>query len=173
MDRLVTELKLVPTEAYQHLSRLIEQVNAVMGSFFASELMEDDFRWREERDRRLAEKKDQLADEVETSANDTDEFKEKDDEDIYFAPERGNVVFASAIDGWGFRVGHFAQLYSAKLGFKEANLRRVLWGDFYLDPKTKKVISHKHLRGRPLKPLFVQFVLENIWAVYDAVVMNP
>lgn len=173
MDRLITELKLVPTEAYQHLSRLIEQVNAVMGSFFASELMEDDLRWREERDRRLAEKKDQLADEVEASANDADDFKEKDDEDIYFAPERGNVVFASAIDGWGFRVGNFAQLYSAKLGFKEANLRRVLWGDFYLDSKTKKVISHKHLRGRALKPLFVQFVLENIWAVYDAVVMNP
>lgn len=173
MDRLVTELKLVPSEAYQHLSRLIEQMNAVMGSFFASELMEDDLRWREERDRRLAEKKDQLADEAEASVNDTDDFKEKDDEDIYFAPERGNVVFASAIDGWGFRVGNFAQLYSAKLGFKEANLRRVLWGDFYLDPKTKKVISHKHLRGRTLKPLFVQFVLENIWAVYDAVVMNP
>lgn len=173
MDRLVTELKLVPTEAYQHLSRLIEQMNAVMGGFFASELMEDDLRWREERDRRLAEKKDQLADEAEASENDTDDFKEKDDEDIYFAPERGNVVFASAIDGWGFRVGNFAQLYSAKLGFKEANLRRVLWGDFYLDPKTKKVISHKHLRGRALKPLFVQFVLENIWAVYDAVVMNP
>jgi ribosome assembly protein 1 len=173
MDRLITELKLVPTEAYQHLSRLIEQVNAVMGSFFASELMEDDLRWREERDRRLAEKKDQLADEAEASANDADDFKEKDDEDIYFAPERGNVVFASAIDGWGFRVGNFAQLYSAKLGFKEANLRRVLWGDFYLDSKTKKVISHKHLRGRALKPLFVQFVLENIWAVYDAVVMNP
>lgn len=173
MDRLVTELKLVPSEAYQHLSRLIEQMNAVMGSFFASELMEDDLRWREERDRRLAEKKDQLADEAEASVNDADDFKEKDDEDIYFAPERGNVVFASAIDGWGFRVGNFAQLYSAKLGFKEANLRRVLWGDFYLDPKTKKVISHKHLRGRTLKPLFVQFVLENIWAVYDAVVMNP
>lgn len=173
MDRLITELKLVPTEAYQHLSRLIEQVNAVMGSFFASELMEDDLRWREERDRRLAEKKDQLADEAEASANDADDFKEKDDEDIYFAPERGNVVFASALDGWGFRIGNFAQLYSAKLGFKEANLKRVLWGDFYLDSKTKKVISHKHLRGRALKPLFVQFVLENIWAVYDAVVMNP
>jgi ribosome assembly protein 1 len=173
MDRLITELRLTPIEAYQHLSRLIEQVNAVMGSFFASEMMEDDFRWREERDRRLAEKMDQLADEAEATANDTEDFKEKDDEDIYFAPERGNVIFASAIDGWGFRVGKFAQLYSTKLGFKEENLRRVLWGDFYLDPKSKKVISHKHLRGRALKPLFVQFVLENIWAVYDAVVTNP
>ncbi|EGN98032.1 hypothetical protein SERLA73DRAFT_169116 [Serpula lacrymans var. lacrymans S7.3] len=172
-DRLITELKLAPVEAYHHLSRLIEQVNAVMGGFFASERMEDDLRWREGRDRRMAAKKDQYADEIEAATNETDDFKEKDDEDLYFAPERGNVVFASAADGWGFRVGKFAQLFAAKLGIKEAILRRVLWGDFFLDPKTKKVISYKHLRGRALKPLFVQFVLENIWAVYDAVVINP
>ncbi|THG97775.1 hypothetical protein EW026_g4285 [Hermanssonia centrifuga] len=128
-DRLITELKLAPTEAHHHLTQLIEQVNAVMGSFFAGERMEDDLRWREERERRLAEKKEALADEIEAVVNEVDEFQEKDDEDIYFAPER--------------------------------------------DPKTKRVISHKHLRGRALKPMFVQFVLENIWAVYDAVVINP
>ena len=144
-----------------------------MGSFFASERMEDDLRWREERERRLAAKKEAHAEEVDATVNEEDEYQEKDDEDIYFAPERGNVVFASAIDGWGFRIGKFAHLYAVKLGIKEANLRTVLWGDFYLDPKTKRVISYKHLRGRSLKPLFVQFVLENIWAVYDAVSLNP
>lgn len=142
-----------------------------MGKFFAGDRMEDDLRWREERERRMAEKKEMHADEADSAID--EEFQEKDDEDIYFAPERGNVVFASAIDGWGFRIGKFAQLFATKLGVKEANLRRVLWGDFYIDPKTKKVISYKHLRGRALKPLFVQFVLENIWAVYDAVVLNP
>lgn len=172
-DRLITELRLSPTEAYHHLSRLIEQVNAVMGSFFASDRMEDDLRWREERERRLASKKDIYADEVEATVNEANDFHEKDDEDIYFAPEKGNVIFASALDGWGFRVGKFAQMYSAKLGFKESNLRRVLWGDFFLDPKTKKVISYKHLRGRSLKPLFVSIVLDNLWAVYDAVILNP
>ncbi|KAF9454845.1 P-loop containing nucleoside triphosphate hydrolase protein [Macrolepiota fuliginosa MF-IS2] len=172
-DRLITELKLAPVEAHHHLARLIEQVNAVMGSFFAGERMEDDLRWREERERRLAAKKEQQADEADATVNEEQEFQEKDDEDIYFTPERGNVIFASALDGWGFRVGKFAQLYAQKLGIKEANLRRVLWGDYFLDPKTKKVISYKHLRGRALKPLFVQFVLENIWAVYDAVVINP
>ncbi|KAL4080963.1 P-loop containing nucleoside triphosphate hydrolase protein [Scleroderma citrinum] len=173
LDRLITELKLSPIEAYHHLSRLIEQVNAVMGGFFTGSRMEDDLRWREEWDKRLAAKTDQYADEGEATANDTLTFKEKDDDDIYFAPECGNVVFASAIDGWGFRVGKFAQLYSTKLGFKEANLRRVLWGDFYLDTKTKRVISYKHLKGRALKPLFVQFILDNIWSVYDAVILNP
>ncbi|KAG8929585.1 Cytoplasmic GTPase/eEF2-like protein (ribosomal biogenesis) [Tulasnella sp. 418] len=184
-DRLITELKLAPIEAYHHLTQLIEQVNAVMGSFFASERMEDDLRWREERERRLAQRKDATADQVETdvnsgSADDKDsstgmeeQYEEKDDEDLYFSPERGNVIFASAIDGWGFRIGKFAQLYAQKLGIKELNLRRVLWGDFYLDPKTKRVINYKHLKGRNLKPLFVQFVLENIWAVYENVVINP
>ncbi|KZT28887.1 P-loop containing nucleoside triphosphate hydrolase protein [Neolentinus lepideus HHB14362 ss-1] len=174
IDRLITELRLAPVEAYHHLSQLIEQVNAVMGGFFASERMEDDRRWHEERERRLASKKEASAEEADATVNEEgEEFQEKDDEDIYFAPERRNVIFASAIDGWGFRVGKFAQLYAAKLGMKEANLRRVLWGDFYLDPKTKRVISHKHLRGRALKPLFVQFVLENLWSVYDAVQLNP
>ncbi|KXN88123.1 Ribosome assembly protein 1 [Leucoagaricus sp. SymC.cos] len=173
-DRLITELRLSPVEAYNHLARLIEQVNAVMGDLFAGERMEDDLRWREERERRLATKKEQQADEADATVNEEEEeFQEKDDEDIYFAPEKGNVVFASALDGWGFRVGKFAQLYAQKLGIKEMNLRRVLWGDYFLDPKTKKVISYKHLRGRALKPLFVQFVLENVWAVYDAVILNP
>lgn len=177
-DRLITELKLSPVEAYHHLSQLLEQVNAVMGSFFAGERMEDDLRWREEREKRLAERKENIAMNADVVAETPDEeteaeFQEKDDEDLYFAPERGNVIFASAFDGWGFRIGKFAQLYAAKLGIKEANLRRVLWGDYFLDPKTKRVIGMKHLRGRPLKPLFVQFVLDNIWAVYENVLMNP
>ncbi|KAI9512466.1 P-loop containing nucleoside triphosphate hydrolase protein [Russula earlei] len=171
LDRLVTELKQTPTEAYHHLSQLVEQANAVMGSFFAGARMEDDLRWREERERRLASKKDAVARQADALTDDV--FHEKDDEDIYFAPGKGNVVFASALGGWGFRVNKFAQIFADKLGFREANFKRALWGDFYLDPKTKRVIGHKHLRGRSLKPLFVQFVLENIWAVYDTVLFNP
>ena len=172
MDRLITELKLSPTEAYHHLSRLIEQVNAVMGSFYASERMEDDLRWREEREKRLAAraKDGEATAELDGDAGaDVEEggYEEKEDEDLYFAPERGNVLFASAIDGWAFRLGKFARLYADKLGVKEANLRRALWGDWFLDPKTKRVVGRKKLAGRALKPLFVQFVLENIWRVYE------
>jgi ribosome assembly protein 1 len=144
-----------------------------MGSFFAGERMEDDLRWREDRERRMVLKNELYSGGDDVFSSELDDFHERDDEDIYFAPQRGNVIFASAIDGWGFRVGKFAQIYASKLGIREANLRRVLWGDYFLDPKTKKVIGYKHLRGRTLKPLFVQFVLENIWAVYDAVVINP
>lgn len=29
--------------------------------------------------------------------------EEGDDSNIYFSPDQGNVIFASALDGWGFR----------------------------------------------------------------------
>ena len=152
-----------------------------MGGFYASDRMEDDLRWREAREKRMDARREAAAGEVESGQTDTPdaadeeaghEFEEKDDEDIYFAPERGNVIFASAIDGWAFRVGKFAQLYAEKLKISEGKLRRVLWGDFYLDPKTKRVVSHRKLAGRSLKPMFVQFVLENIWRVYEATMLN-
>jgi ribosome assembly protein 1 len=192
MDRIITELKLAPIEAHHHLTQLVEQVNAVMGSFHASERMEDDLRWRDERAKRLAKKKEKLQEEAVGLANvdaeaststsngqaeedaddDAETYEERDDEDIYFAPESGNVIFASAIDGWAFRISQFAQLHAKRLGIKEGNLRKVLWGDFYLDPKTKRVLARKHLGKRSLKPMFVQFVLENLWQVYDSVLLN-
>lgn len=148
-----------------------------MGGFYASDRMEDDLRWREAREKRMEARREAEAGAVEAGVGADDEeegheFEEKDDEDIYFAPERGNVIFASAIDGWAFRVGKFAQLYAEKLKISEPKLRRVLWGDFYLDPKTKRVVSHRKLAGRSLKPMFVQFVLENIWRVYEATMLN-
>jgi ribosome assembly protein 1 len=177
MDRLITELKMGPAEAHTHLNKLVEQVNAVMGSFYQGERMEDDLRWREKMEERLnavSEKTDsRLSSIVENgdgidTTNTPAEYEEKDDEDIYFAPEKNNVIFGSAIDGWAFTVRQFAALYERKLGIKRSVLEKVLWGDFYLDPKTKRVLGSKHLKGRHLKPMFVQLVLENIWAIYEA-----
>lgn len=181
MDRLVTDLKLSPNEAFHHLTQLIEQVNAVMGSFFAIERMEDDQRWHEDRDKRLQKKKEtqdeaivkdlsESASADATAEADEDRYEELDDEDIYFDPGRGNVIFASAIDNWAFRIDRFSHLYSKKLGIQEKKFRKVLWGDFYFDPKSKRIIGHKQKEkdGKVLKPVFVQFVLENIWAVYES-----
>ncbi|KAI8908547.1 P-loop containing nucleoside triphosphate hydrolase protein, partial [Gorgonomyces haynaldii] len=147
IDRLITELKLSPMEAYQHLTKIIEQVNAILGSFEAQELLQVE----EDKEYNL------------------DEDIQMDESVYYFAPEKGNVIFASAIDGWAFRIHQFARLYSKKLNIKESLLQRVLWGDFYLDRKEKRVIGRKGLKGRSLKPMFVQFVLENIWQLYDTV----
>ncbi|EPY50025.1 GTPase Ria1 [Schizosaccharomyces cryophilus OY26] len=143
MDRLVTELKLSPIEAHYHLLRLIEQVNAVIGTFYRGELM---------------------------NLDETEE--ETSDEGIYFSPEQGNVIFASAYDGWAFFLDQFSDFYEKKLGLKSSVLTKCLWGDYYLDPKTKRILQAKHLQGRRLKPLFVQFVLDNIWAVYNSAVVD-
>ena len=74
--------------------------------------MEDDLRWREMREQRLKDRqvaRDAAEDQASGTATpveddddaaDLAEFEEQEDEDLYFAPERGNVVFASAIDGW-------------------------------------------------------------------------
>lgn len=38
-----------------------------------------------------------------------------------------------------FSIKHFAELYSAKLGFKAEVLLKTLWGDFFLENKTKRI----------------------------------
>lgn len=170
MDRLISELQMSSGEAYTHLARLLEQVNAVIGSFYQGERMEEDLQWRERMEDRIKEKssKKQAQDDESTLDNEASEYKEMDDEDIYFAPEKNNVIFCSAVDGWAFTIRQFAAIYEKKIGVKRSVLEKVLWGDYYLDPKTKRVLGHKHLKGRALKPLFVQLVLDSIWAAYEA-----
>lgn len=41
IDRLILEMKLSPLDIYVHLSQLLEQVNAVMGELFASQVMDE------------------------------------------------------------------------------------------------------------------------------------
>ncbi|WAQ84782.1 hypothetical protein PtA15_5A355 [Puccinia triticina] len=164
VDRLIVELRLSPTEAYYHLVRLVEQVNAIMGSFFFTDRMEQDLRWRE-----AAEKS-----ELQSSSIPDKQFTETDDKDIYFDPTKGDVIFSSAIDNWSFNIASFAAMWSKKLGIEQAKLEKCLWGDFFFDPKSKKVLNKKQASQKgTLKPMFVQFVLDNLWAVYDSVVLNP
>lgn len=177
LDRLISELKMSPGEAYNHLSRLLEQVNAVIGSFYQGERMEEDLQWRERMEERAnasaaqkdrSTKQTQDGESAQGSVVDAAEFEERDDEDLYFAPEKNNVIFCSAVDGWAFTIRQFAAIYEKKLGIKRSVLEKVLWGDYYLDPKTKRVLGQKHLKGRALKPMFVQLVLDSIWAAYEA-----
>ncbi|MCO5565020.1 hypothetical protein L7F22_018690 [Adiantum nelumboides] len=123
---------------YHHLNQLIEQVNAVMGSFFASERMDDDLRWHEEREKRLSEKKQAKDNETAEKINESlkeqeqESYEELDDEDIYFDPGRGNVIFASAIDNWAFRPDRFSHLYARKLGIEEAKVSKGALGRLLL-----------------------------------------
>lgn len=98
MDRLIVELKMTPHEAYIHINKILEQANAIMATFFTGDLMEEEAL-------KLAAEKAQKVEEEEFDTNKIYDWsmEEHDDSDIYFDPARGNVVFASAVDGWAFR----------------------------------------------------------------------
>ncbi|KAL4228082.1 Elongation factor-like GTPase 1 [Mactra antiquata] len=160
VDRLILELKMEPNEAFIHLQQILEQVNIVTSELFTSDVMS-----MQTTDTNMDNdgNKTQTYDWTE----DADELEHKN---IYFSPELGNVVFAAAYDGWGFSIDKFAGIYGKKLGMNELGLRKTLWGDFYLNSKTKRIMKGAQSKGK--KPLFVQFVLESIWSVYDAVMIR-
>ncbi|XP_028999673.1 elongation factor-like GTPase 1 [Betta splendens] len=164
IDRLIIELKLTSQEAYVHLQRILEQVNAVTGTLFTSKVLEEQAeKQREEEPETKMCSGDQVYD---WSAG----LEDADDSNLYFSPDQGNVVFASAIDGWGFSIQQFAHIYSQRMGINQQVLLKTLWGDFYLNAKAKKIMKGAQAKGK--KPLFVHFVLDNIWSLYDAVVVK-
>ena len=133
-------------DAYLTLVQVLEAVNAVIGNLFAADVMK------------------------ENENNLESGLEDADDSDLYFSPEIGNVVFASAYDGWAFDLATFATIYSEKLGFSEKVLKKTLWGDFYVNAKTKKIMKGAFEKGK--KPLFVSLILDNIWALYDAIMVG-
>lgn len=164
VDRLITEMKLTPLDAYVRLTQVLEQVNAIMGELFASDVME-----REDREETVVTT---TSDKVNKRdlADWQSVLEEIDDSNLYFSPEQGNVLFTSAIDGWGFGIKEFAKIYANKLGFSEKVLCKTLWGDFYINSKTKRIV--KGAQEKAKKPLFVQLILENIWVLYETIVIR-
>ncbi|XP_067873831.1 elongation factor-like GTPase 1 [Heterodontus francisci] len=164
IDRLIIELKLTPFEAYIHLQKILEQANAVTGSLFTSKVLE------ERAEMEIAAKPSSDSKSSGHIYHWSAGLEETDDSHLYFVPDQGNVVFGSAIDGWGFRIEQFVQMYSQKVGISAEVLLKTLWGDYYLNTKAKKIMKGAQSKGK--KPLFVQLVLENIWSLYEAVVVR-
>lgn len=172
IDRLITELQLEPSEAFQHLRRTLEQVNVVMAALFAADAMAAQDRAAEraeERQRHQSKETlhmDGSSAEGEEIAAGEEVEEERSDDALYFEPERGNVVFASAVDGWGFTVEDFAEFLAEKMGCKAAALRRCLWGDFFLTKEKGKMQVKPGAEAKGKPPMFARFVLQNIWDVY-------
>ncbi|XP_046508398.1 elongation factor-like GTPase 1 isoform X3 [Equus quagga] len=165
IDRLIVELKFTPQEAYSHLKNILEQINALTGTLFTSKVLEE--RAEREAGSQVNLDPEQGEQVYDWSAG----LEDSDDSHLYFSPDQGNVVFASAVDGWGFSIEHFADIYSQKIGIRKEVLLRTLWGDYYVNMKAKKIMKVDQAKGK--KPLFVQLILENIWSLYDAVLKKP
>ncbi|CAI5729690.1 unnamed protein product [Peronospora destructor] len=89
---------------------------------------------------------------------------------MLFSPSNGNVIFASATDGWAFGIGHFAALYAKKLELPIRVLRQALWGDFYYNHKTKKIVTKPPTATS--QTMFCSFILDLVWSTYTTMV-NP
>ncbi len=169
IDRLIVEMKMDPLDAYLHLRSVLEQVNAIIAELFTAEVMEAGAGGGGKENTPVGKEKDTLKEDESKEEEVFDwstGLEDADDSELYFAPESGNVLFASAYDGWAFDLSSFAKIFAQKLGFSERVLTKTLWGDFYVNMKAKRIMKGAHAKGK--KPLFVQLVLENIWAVYDA-----
>ncbi|GLT95385.1 hypothetical protein SLE2022_130690 [Rubroshorea leprosula] len=154
IDRLICELRLSPMEAYNRLLRIVHEVNGIMSAYKSEKYLSDV-------DSILAGPTSGVGDE-------NIEFIEDDEEDT-FQPQKGNVAFVCALDGWGFGIHEFAEFYASKLGASAVALQKALWGPRYFNSKTKMIVGKKGLGGASkARPMFVQFVLEPLWQVYQA-----
>lgn len=154
VDRLILELKLPPEDAYYKLRNVIDSVNAYVAH-------QSNGRYPR------------------------------------LSPDRGNVVFASSLHGYAFTLESFATQYLDQLDFDYAGgeggdpsfddkhkagglgknltpeaFARRLWGNAYLDPKTKTFRRRAgdcnpdpETTSMP-KHTFVRFVLEPLYKMY-------
>jgi ribosome assembly protein 1 len=140
VDKLFLLAKMGPADAYAHLAKLLDQVNAITAT---------------------------LRCEAETLTKKEGVDGDGEDDDAYFQPAKGNVIFSSSLHHWAFRTGSFAAIYAERLGMNREALVKALWGEFYLDPRTKRVLKKPPVSGA--MPLTVQMVFKPIADVYAAV----
>ncbi|CAN1333746.1 Elongation factor-like GTPase 1 [Linum perenne] len=156
IDRLISELELTPMEAYTKLLRIVHEVNEIMSGYKSEKYLSD-------------------VDSILASGdyNEEIELLEEEDEEDTFQPQKGNVAFVCALDGWGFTTKEFSEFYAEKFGMiSSEKLQTALWGARYFIPKTKMIVGKKGLDGSSsniARPMFVQFVLEPLWQVYQSV----
>ncbi|XP_068655512.1 uncharacterized protein [Aristolochia californica] len=153
IDRLISELRLSPMEAYNRLQRIINEVNGILGTYKSEKYLSDIDSI--------------LSGPVPETGEENQELLVDDEEDT-FQPQKGNVAFVCALDGWGFSINEFAESWAQRLGASSAALQKALWGPHFFNPKTKMIVGKRGTAGSKARPMFVQFVLEPLWQVYQA-----
>lgn len=144
IDRLILERGMSTNDAEEHLRRVLEQVNAVVGNIFATRVLS--------------------AEDTSPSQNQESALESADDSTLYFSPSSGNVIFGSAQDGWGFSPLVFAKMFATRLNLSVEVLNNAMWGDFFYNSKHKRCDSGAYSKGK--SSVFVQVILENIWSLY-------
>lgn len=90
-------------------------------------------------------------------------YQQPDMGDLLLYPNKGNVAFGSAKEGWAFTLTTFARIYSKKFNIDMEKIREKLWGDNYYDPKSKKWFKDAaNEEGEALKRAFCAFIMDPI-----------
>ena len=179
VDRLCTDLCLSATEAYLRLRNLIETVNAASAAMLTSSRYQPSdnaaaaaatpgTEISSPENNSSNKKNGSNHTSKQEDAKQQQEDEDKEDELWTFDPMKGNVIFASALYGWGFTVPSLARsLFRNKvLPLKPLVLRQCLFGDFkYRDDK---VLKWKTESTHEM-PLFAEYALQPLWHVYEGV----
>lgn len=146
VDRLCTSLCLSPNEAYLRLRSLMESINATCSAMLTSSSHTA-----------LQEAKNTISQEIDP----------KELEQWTFEPSKGNVVFGSALYGWGFTIPSLAKALFRQgvLPQKPLLLKQYLFGDFKY--KNQKVLKWKPEDDAPT--LFAEYGLQPIWELYEGI----
>ncbi len=87
--------------------------------------------------------------------------------DVQVCPSKGQVGFGSGLHSWAFTLREFARMYASKFKIEEAKIMSKLWGENFYDAKAKKWRKSK-TESAP-KRAFVQFILDPIYKLFDAI----
>ena len=88
-------------------------------------------------------------------------------EHLHFSPLKGNVLFGSLTQNWGFSLDRFVHVYENKFKLKEKNLKKLLWGNFSYNEETSEWEPRsKETQG---KRGFVEFILEPLQSLSNAI----
>lgn len=141
VDRLCTNLCLSPTEAYLRLRSLIESINATCSAMLTSSSAEAG----------------------------AEEPEENELQRWTFEPAKGNVIFASALYGWGFSIPSLSRsLFRQKIiPIKPILLKQYLFGDFKYKEENGKVLKWKNDSSE--EPMFAEFGLKSLWTLYEGI----
>ena len=181
IDRLFNELNMNAEDVYKHLGIIIDQVNAILSGLISTDLQKTSETNSEDPEFSpftlfgVPSKPLEAPSHPSMNSNATttegisleEDLLETYENQLYFAPEKGNIIFCSAMDCWAFRLNDFARIFAKKLNCNEKVIGRFLWGDFYLNPKSKRVYDKPQSKGQ--NPIFVDFVMQNIWNIYEKV----
>ena len=164
IDRLVIELRLSPVEAFALLRRVVENVNALAAQLVNSEM-------------RLLEEEERIRNDTKNTSwrqEDVSCFQEFTSDQWNFSPDNGNMIFASALDCWGFGASKFVNMWANKLGLNRSILNKYIFEDYALQVTTKKIVKVDP-QNREMKPMFVTMILDQIWLLYETAILqhNP